>query len=133
MPKRQLRVGNQWLYAGDAEKLLKEAIRIREEEEAQHRLSGHHVPWIRKYVFSTDHKWIGVQYGITALFFLLFGFSLMLLMRLQLGAPDMAFPKLNMASYWCFLPGGLIMLASFAAPGGTANSGWTSYPPLSDI
>jgi cytochrome c oxidase subunit 1 len=52
---------------------------------------------------------------------------------LQIGAPDMAFPKLNMASYWCFLPGGLIMLASFAVPGGTANSGWTSYPPLSVI
>src|SRR5213075_2757209 len=42
-------------------------------------------------------------------------------------------PKLNMASYWCFLPGGLVMLASFLAPGGTANSGWTSYPPLSVI
>ena len=22
-------------------------------------------------------------------------------------APDMAFPRLNMASYWCYLPGGL--------------------------
>jgi cytochrome c oxidase subunit 1 len=52
---------------------------------------------------------------------------------LQLGAPDMAFPKLNMASYWCYLLGGLVMLASFFAPGGAANSGWTSYPPLSDI
>ncbi len=194
LPKRQLRVGTQWLYAGDAEKLLKEAIRIREEEDRQEKLSGHELPFIRKYVFSTDHKWIGVQYGFTALCFLLFGFTLMLLMRLQLGwpghafnlmkvlgdsrapggvllpeaynqlgamhgtimvflaivplavgafgnyvvplqigAPDMAFPKLNMASYWCYLPGGLIMLASFAVPGGAANSGWTSYPPLSDI
>src|SRR5206468_202228 len=52
---------------------------------------------------------------------------------LQIGAPDMAFPKLNMASYWCYLVGGLVMLASFTAPGGTANSGWTSYPPLSVI
>jgi cytochrome c oxidase subunit I len=192
LPRKQLRVGTQWLYADDAKKLLEEAIRIREEEERQH--GGHELPWIRKYVFSTDHKWIGVQYGFTALCFLLFGFTLMLLMRLQLGwpghaftvmkalgesrapggvllpeaynqlgamhgtimvflaivplavgafgnyvvplqigAPDMAFPKLNMASYWCYLPGGLIMLASFAVPGGTANSGWTSYPPLSDI
>jgi cytochrome c oxidase subunit 1 len=55
------------------------------------------------------------------------------LVPLQIGAPDMAFPKLNMASYWCYLPGGLIMLASFFAPGGTAQSGWTSYPPLSVI
>ena len=28
----------------------------------------------RKYVFSTDHKVIGIQYAITALLFLLFGF-----------------------------------------------------------
>jgi len=191
-PRRQIRVGKQWLYAGDAEKALREAIRVREEEEREH--GGHHEPFLRKYVFSTDHKWIGIQYGITALCFLLFGFSLMLLMRLQLaapgkawgilkvlgegrapggvmlpeaynqlgamhgtimvflaivplavgafgnylvplmiGAPDMAFPKLNMASYWCYMPGGLIMLASFAVTGGTAASGWTSYPPLSDI
>ena len=35
----------------------------------------------RKYVFSTDHKVIGIQYGITGLLFLFFGFSLMMLMR----------------------------------------------------
>src|SRR5262249_45345697 len=52
---------------------------------------------------------------------------------LMIGAPDMAFPKLNMASYWCYAPGGVIMFASFFVPGGSANSGWTSYPPLSDI
>ena len=145
-----------------------------------------------KYVFSQDHKVIGIQYGFTALVFLLFGFTLMMMMRwslaypntpiplvggllkasggiiapefynqlgamhgtimvflgivplavgafgnylvpLQIGAPDMAFPKLNMASYWSYFVGGVIMLASFFAPGGAAQSGWTSYPPLSDI
>ena len=50
---------------------------------------------------------------------------------LQIGAPDMAFPKLNMMSYWVYFVGGVVMLASFFAPGGAANSGWTSYPPLS--
>ena len=49
---------------------------------------------------------------------------------LQIGASDMAFPKLNMASYWSFFVGGVIMLASFFFPGGAAQSGWTSYPPL---
>ncbi len=149
----------------------------------------------RKYVFATDHKIIGLQYGITALVFLLFGFCLMLLMRwqlaypgqplplignlfgenrmpggvmlpefynqlgamhgtimvfmgivplavgafgnyivpLQIGAPDMTFPKINMASYWAFFMGGVVMLASFFAPGGAANSGWTSYSPLANI
>lgn len=155
----------------------------------------HDESFIRKYVFSTDHKVIGLQYGFTSLFFLFFGFCLVMLMRwqlaypgealpfignllgdenmpggamspefynqlgamhgtimvflgivplavgafgnyivpLQIGAPDMAFPKLNMASYWFFFAGGMVMLASFLVPAGAAKSGWTSYPPLADI
>ena len=147
----------------------------------------------RQYIFSLDHKVIGIQYAITGLLFLLFGFSLMMLMRwqlaypyepipliagllgearapngimapefynqlgamhatimvflgvvplavggfgnfvlpLQIGAPDMAFPRLNMASYWSFFLGGVVMVSSFFVPGGAANSGWTSYAPLS--
>jgi len=192
--RRQIRVGSQWMYADEAHKALREALRVMKDEEGGGEHGGHHQPWIRRYVFSTDHKWIGIQYGFTALLFLLLGFCLMILMRLQLGwpgtafsamkllgesrapggvllpeaynqlgamhgtimiflgivplavgafgnylvplqigAPDMAFPKLNMISYWCYAPGGLIMLASFFAPGGTAQSGWTSYPPLSVI
>src|SRR5437870_3652227 len=46
----------------------------------------------RKYVFSTDHKVIGIQYGITALCFLFFGFSLMMLMRWQLAYPTTPIP-----------------------------------------
>ena len=46
----------------------------------------------RKYVFSTDHKTIGIQYGITALVFLFFGFSLMMMMRWQLAYPGQAIP-----------------------------------------
>ncbi len=38
----------------------------------------------RGYVFSSDHKVIGIQYGVTALGFLLFGFCLMLMMRWQI-------------------------------------------------
>lgn len=155
----------------------------------------HELTFVQKYVFSLDHKVIGLQYLITSLCFLLFGFGLMLVMRwsiaypgspipllgrflspelapngvisgefynslgamhgtimvflgivplavgaygnyllpLQIGAPDMAFPRMNMMSYWTFLPGGVIMLASFFLPGGPAQSGWTSYPPLSII
>ena len=52
---------------------------------------------------------------------------------LQIGAPDMAFPRINMASYWAFFVGGVVMLLSFFVPGGAANSGWTSYAPLSII
>src|ERR1051325_9134975 len=160
--------------------------------EAEHEDIG----FMRKYVFSTDHKVIGIQYGLTGLCFLLFGFCLMLMMRwqiahptqpvpiigplltkvlgsamapngsvsadlynsfgamhgtimvflaivplvfaafgnfvvpLQIGAVDMAFPRVNMASYQCYVLGGIIMLASFFIPGGAAQAGWTSYSPL---
>ncbi|MEO6258945.1 MAG: cbb3-type cytochrome c oxidase subunit I, partial [Thermoanaerobaculia bacterium] len=40
---------------------------------------------------------------------------------------------INMASYWSYFIGGVIMLLSFFAPGGAPGSGWTSYPPLSNI
>src|SRR5256885_1382903 len=48
---------------------------------------GHELPFWRKYIFSVDHKMIGLQYGLTALVFLLVGFSLMMLMRWQLAYP----------------------------------------------
>src|SRR5258706_5246932 len=49
----------------------------------------HHedIGFLRKYVFSTDHKIIGLQYGFTALCFLLFGFCLMLTMRWKIAHP----------------------------------------------
>ncbi|CAB4244230.1 Heme/copper-type cytochrome oxidase, subunit 1 [Methylacidimicrobium sp. AP8] len=160
---------------------------------------GAHLPWWRRWVFSTDHKVIGIQYMITSLLMAAFGFGLMILMRwqlsypgkpvpffagllqqlagpnmapggvmtpqlynsfgaihgtvmifmalvpalfsgfgnyivpLKLGAPDMAFPRLNMASFWCFFAGVVIMVGSFFVPGGAAKSGWTSYPPLADL
>ena len=162
---------------------------------AEHGHEEHELSFLQTYVFSQDHKVIGIQYAVTAMLFLLFGFSLMMLMRwslafpgaslpvignllgqtnapggimlpefynqlgamhgtimvflgvvplavggfgnfvlpLQIGAPDMAFPKLNMFSYWAFFLGGVVMIASFFAPGGAANSGWTSYAPLSVI
>jgi cytochrome c oxidase subunit 1 len=52
------------------------------------------------------------------------------LVPLQIGARDMAFPRLNAASYWLYLAAGIVMVVSFFVPGGAANSGWTSYPPL---
>ena len=44
----------------------------------------HEMPFWQRYVFSQDHKVIGIQYAITALLFLLFGFTLMMIMRWQL-------------------------------------------------
>ena len=60
------------------------------------------------------------------------GFGNMLI-PLQVGARDMAFPFLNALSYWTFLPGCIIILASFFVASGAAAAGWTSYPPLSAL
>jgi cytochrome c oxidase subunit 1 len=53
----------------------------------------HHEPgfW-QKYIFSTDHKVIGIQYGLMSLSFMLFGFVLMLLMRWQIAHPGVPVP-----------------------------------------
>ncbi|KWT57734.1 cytochrome ubiquinol oxidase subunit I [Streptomyces albus subsp. albus] len=55
------------------------------------------------------------------------------IMPLQIGSPDVAFPRLNMLSYWLFLFGGLIVLASLLTPTGGAEFGWTAYAPLSSM
>ncbi len=61
--------------------------------EAAHAHSAHHEPgFLSKYVFSTDHKVIGIQYGITGLAFLFFGFCLMMMMRWQIAYPGKALP-----------------------------------------
>jgi cytochrome c oxidase subunit I len=46
------------------------------------------------------------------------------IMPLQIGAPDVAFPRMNLLSYYFFLLGGLIVLASFITPGGAPGFGW---------
>ena len=50
---------------------------------------------------------------------------------MMIGAPDMAFPRLNNFSFWLLLPGSILLVASFFAPGGATAAGWTLYPPLS--
>ncbi len=72
----------------------------------------HELPFWRKYIFSTDHKIIGLQYGITASFFLFFGFCLMMLMRWQLAYPGQPLPIIGQYFGDANMPGG-IMLPEF--------------------
>ena len=54
--------------------------------------SHHEENFLQKYIFSVDHKIIGLQYGITSLLFLFFGFCLMMVMRWQLAYPETPVP-----------------------------------------
>ena len=47
---------------------------------------------------------------------------------LHLGARDVAFPRLNLMSYWVFVAGILVIVASLVRP---MDTGWTFYTPLS--
>jgi cytochrome c oxidase subunit I len=51
--------------------------------------------FIRKYIFSTDHKIVGLQYFFTAFFMAIVGGLLSMLMRLQLGWPSHMWPALT--------------------------------------
>ncbi|RZU39679.1 cytochrome c oxidase subunit I [Edaphobacter modestus] len=135
-------------------------------------------------LFSTDHRVIGRQYLVLALFAVTVGTLLSLLMRIhlvwpgwamplhgpilpedylalvtlhgtimlffvlttapqsgfgnlilpaQIGARHMAFPRMNAAGFWLTAFAFCVLLASPFVPGGTAISGWTSYPPLSAV
>ena len=66
----------------------------------------------RKYVFSIDHKVIGIQYAVTGLLFLSCGFCLMMLMRWQLAYPGQPIPFIGSWLGDTRAPGG-IMLPDF--------------------
>ncbi|GIM46386.1 cytochrome ubiquinol oxidase subunit I [Collibacillus ludicampi] len=51
---------------------------------------------------------------------------------LQIGARDVAYPYLNAISFWLFFFGAMLLNLSFVI-GGSPNSGWTAYPPLSGL
>ena len=50
---------------------------------------------------------------------------------LMIGAPDMAFPRLNNISFWLLVPAMILSLIGLSM--GESGSGWTLYPPLSNM
>ena len=53
------------------------------------------------------------------------------LIPLMLGCDDIVFPKINRLSFQIFFLSTIVLLASFAVPGGAFGGAWTAYPPLS--
>ena len=79
------------------------------EHAAEH---GHDQGFLQTYVFSQDHKVIGIQYAVTGLLFLFFGFCLMMVMRWQLAYPLVPIPVIGGLLGAANAPGG-IMLPEF--------------------
>ncbi len=87
------------------------------------------------------HLWnVMITYhGVLMMFFVvipaLFGGFGNYFMPLQVGAPDMAFPRMNNLSFWLYIAGTSLGVASLLAPGGNgqlgSGVGWVLYPPLS--
>src|SRR5574337_999135 len=134
-------------------------------------------PGVLGWLFTTDHKRIGLLYLASALSFFFVGVCLGLTMRLnlihsgtrlvsaqtynalftlhgvvmiflfiipgipsslgnfimplQIGARDVAFPKINILSWWLFILGGAVAVASLFTGGGPPDTGWTFYVPYS--
>ena len=53
------------------------------------------------------------------------------LLPLMIGARDMAFPRLNLASWYVFMAGGLLTVGALLMGG--VDTGWTFYTPFSTI
>ena len=87
------------------------------------------------------HLWnVMITYhGVLMMFFVvipaLFGGFGNYLMPLQIGAPDMSFPRMNNLSFWMYVAGVALGVASMLSPGGNgqlgSGVGWVLYPPLS--
>ena len=87
------------------------------------------------------HLWnVMITYhGVLMMFFVvipaLFGGFGNYFMPLQIGAPDMAFPRMNNLSFWLYVTGTSLGVASLLSPGGNgqlgSGVGWVLYPPLS--
>jgi cytochrome c oxidase subunit 1 len=69
----------------------------------------HELGFWRKYVFSTDHKVIGIQYAVTGMLFLFFGFCLMMLMRWNLAYPGVPLPLIGNLFGEARMPGGTML------------------------
>ncbi len=80
-------------------------------------------------------------HGVLMMFFVvipaLFGGFGNYFMPLQIGAPDMAFPRMNNLSFWLYVAGTSLAVASVFSPGGNdqlgSGIGWVLYPPLSTL
>ena len=88
-----------------------EATQTQVQCEESHEAHPHAPGFWRQYIFSSDHKVIGIQYGITALVFLLLGLLLVAAMRWSMAYPEKPVPVLGPVLEWTLgdvAPGGVV-------------------------
>src|SRR6266567_101105 len=131
-------------------------------EDASDQQAHVHAPpeaFLRKYVFSLDHKVIGKQYYALGILAVCMGMALSWLMRFHLVWPTTRIPGLELISkagapggiitpeyylslltmhgtmmaFWTTLVAFLVLILAFVIPDGARISGWTSYAPLSAV
>ncbi|MGI9078286.1 MAG: cytochrome c oxidase subunit I [Gemmatimonadaceae bacterium] len=69
---------------------------------------AHHDSFVRRYIFSTDHKIIGIQFLLMSLFFLMIGGILAMLIRWQVGFPGKPMPGGSLFPE-TMAPGGIVL------------------------
>jgi cytochrome c oxidase subunit 1 len=86
-------------------------------------------------VQSETYNKLFTMHGVVMVFFFLIpGIPTVLgnfLVPLMIGARDLAFPRLNLASWYIFTAGGLLML--WVILNGGVDTGWTFYAPYSTV
>jgi cytochrome c oxidase subunit 1 len=133
--------------------------------------------WVRSWIFSTDHKRVGILYltvmllafsaavvlgflmrleqlwmggrlfspqtynamftlhGVLVLFlFIIPGLPAVFgnfLLPIMIGARDVAFPRLNLASWYFFISGVVLLVVALFSGSGPPDTGWTFYVPYS--
>jgi cytochrome c oxidase subunit 1 len=85
------------------------------------------------FLTATDYNRLFTHHGVVMVFLFMvpviptvFG---NFFLPMMLGAPDVAFPRLNLASFYVYLAGAVILLTSLLAGG--VDTGWTFYAPYS--
>ena len=69
---------------------------------------AHELSFLRKYIFSTDHKIIGIQFLLMSFVFLLFGGLMAMMIRWQLGFPERPLPAGQLLPE-TMAPGGILL------------------------
>jgi cytochrome c oxidase subunit 1 len=92
-------------------------------------------PLMGKFLRHETYNKLFTMHGIVMIFFFLVPSVPAVLgnffLPLMLGAKDVAFPRLNLASWYIFMTGGLFTLAAMVLGG--VDTGWTFYTPYSSV